>query len=164
MNLKWTMVLCIIIASTLCGYSLAGAASEKQKFLMGLVSAVKKLRICVVDMMLPIEQALKQTGFLLFCEVADRIVKERSLYDAWRMTSDSGRISVNLSASEKNTLDELFMQLGGSGRSMQDELLCGHICVFEMYADEARERAAKVCRVYASIGFLTGMAIAILLV
>lgn len=164
MNLKLTMVLFIIAACALCGYSLAGAANEREKFLSELVAALRRLRIYIVDMIMPVEQALKQTDFPVFSAVAARIEKDRSLFDVWRMMAGSEKILAVISDSERKVLDGLFEQLGESGRNLQDEMLRGCIRALELYAEEAKERAGKVCRLYTSVGFLMGLAITILLI
>ena len=122
----------------------------------------------MVDRLEPVGRALQAAGCPLFEEVACRMDPGGSAMEAWRdvrtrVRGRGGSIDA-LTDGDIAALDGLFDGLGASGRDAQRLLLEG--CEKELRArlESARRQAADTSRLYGSLGFLTGLTLALIVI
>jgi len=158
----------VVAGCTLCGKSFASAAERRCRLLFELLNALRLLRVGIVRYSEPLKNALRNSGSPLFARTAEALDASESIFDAWqsvKMRSMAHGCECDcLSAKELSALDRLFERLGESGRLSQDENVCACIAAIELIHEEARAQASIYGRLYTSVGFLTGLAIAVLIV
>lgn len=168
MQLRLVLAMVIVVGSTLCGKSIAHAAERRYRLLFRLLDALRLLRVRIVQSCVPLDDALLSSGISLFSRIAGELDAADSVFDAWRSVKvrscRRGGEGDCLATREIEALDRFFEQLGESGRAAQDEAIRACIAALELARDEAREQASSTGRLYTSIGFLTGLAIAVLIV
>lgn len=168
MEVRLALAALIVVLCGLCGRSLAWAASRRGRLLRETLNALKLLRIQIVNHLEPLERALGQSGSPLFESVARRLGGEGSAAEAWRQTIGEegrrGKAADSLSKGDLQALERLFDHLGESGRADQNEAIRACIASLELARDEAAEYSARIGRLYTSMGILTGLAIAVLII
>lgn len=168
MQLKLALAVCITVACALCGRSIAGAAFRRCRLLQALIEALRMLKVQSVSMLEPLEVALRRTEQPLFVQTAQRLPSEASAGAAWRAVRDSetarGKSADCLLEQDLAPLDRLFEHLGECSRAEQDEAIRTCIGRMESALSEARERSVQISRLYTSVGLLTGLAIAVIMI
>ena len=166
--MKLTLLLCVVLACTLCGQALSGAAERRRKMLEELLRALRTLRIQIFNLLEPLQTALTQTKYPLFAETARNLSREGSVGETWRLVRKEacmkGKYADCLTACDIAALDRLFDQLGGSGLETQNEAISVCIMSVEELLSDSKKHCAQVGRLYTSIGFLTGLGAAILMI
>ena len=166
--MRFVLALCIVAGCALCGRSMAGSARRRYEMLQELVRGIRLLRIHMISMFEPLQQSLSRTGAQLFEMVGDAMKPGVSAGEAWREirrreTRRGGRIDA-LNREDLRAFDQLFSHLGESGRDVQDVLLDGAATILGKNLESAEKKAREADRLYVSLGFMTGLAIALAVV
>lgn len=167
MQLRLALAACVVVACAMCGRSLAGAAERRCRILTDLLAALRRLRIEIGSMLEPLQGALIRTDFPLFSAVAQGLKAAESASAAWLLVKEResrrGGSADCLTQHDLAALDRLFENLGESGRESQAEAIGGCIASVEASLIEAKERSEQVGKLYTSLGFLMGLALAVLM-
>lgn len=154
----------VIVFSTLSGYSIARGSQQHCKQLAEIIRAVKILKVQIVSMSETVGQALKQTNYLPFQSIAEKMEEYTGMDEAWRdaVGGSNGAEGILLSDAEKKDVEQMFSRLGNCHHEMQEEILsscCRHL---EDALTDVRERTRQVSKVYTSLGFLIGLCAVVL--
>ena len=113
----------------------------------------------------PIRQALTRTDCRLFAAVAEGMRPGVSAAEAWKAARASlrqrGGALDALDDGDMAALDQMFDALGQSGRSGQALVLSNALERLRQSRDEARSRAGDGLRLYTTVGFLSGLILAL---
>lgn len=166
--MRFVLALCVIVGCTLCGSALAGVLRRRVKALESIAQGLKLLRLHMISMFEPLQQALKASGNAVLEALGEQMTPGVSAAEAWTEVKRAecrrgGRIDA-LSSEDLRTLDALFDQLGESGRDQQDVLLNGARAALDRNLEAARARMAESDRLYVSLGALTGLMIALIVI
>ena len=168
MELRVVLAAVVVVCCGLCGRSMAWSAARRQRLTGEILNGLRMLRVQIVSMLEPLDRALRQTGLALFVMTADALSEAGAASEAWKTVCAKecrrGGAADCLEQGEREALDKLFGRLGESGRSAQDTAIHACITAMEQFHSEACERAATTGRLYGSVGFLTGLAIAVLMI
>lgn len=166
--MRFVLALCVVIACTLCGNALAGAARRRVRVLESLFQGLKLLRLHMISMFEPVQQALKASGCGILEAVGREMAPGVSASQAWISVGGvqrrKGGMLDALSPEDIAGLDEMFEQLGESGRDQQDILIGNACAALSRSLKTARDRTAEADRLYTSLGALTGLMIALILI
>ncbi len=167
MSVRWIVAAIVAATSALCGCALAGAAVRRARVLAEYLQGVRALRVQIVPLLEPLENALRQTGLPVFQQTAQNLSPTVNVHDAWKSVVSAQRVRGRemdcLSDQDLQPLDRMFALLGSCGRESQDEALRACAEAMENICIQAQERSAQVARLYTSMGFLLGLSIVILL-
>lgn len=168
MLLKIVLLICVIAACTLCGYAISESASRRKNLLGKLIGALRILRIEMYHRRIPLKDALAQTQFPLFHSIAESLEESETVFEAWEKihkdTNVRGGATDCLMQNDRAALDRLFCHLGMSGCEEQAEAIDSCLYALQELLDEAKERVRQSSKLYSSLGFLTGLALAILMI
>lgn len=168
MELKLALAAVVVVGCGLCGRSLAWSTVRRCRLLEETLEALRMLRIQIVHMLEPMDRALRQCGSTLFARTAEELSHSASVSEAWKAVRAHecrrGGSADSLLQRELDALDKLFGQLGESGREAQDAAIRACVISLETALDGARQRAATTERLYTSVGYLAGLAIAVLMI
>ena len=168
MELRFVLAAVIVAGCGLCGRAMAWSAARRQRLTGGILDALRMLRVQVVSMLEPLDRALRQTDLPLFVSVADALAGAGCASEAWQTVCARecrrGGMADCLEQGDRDVLDRLFEHLGESGRTAQDAAIRACIEAMEAIHAEAGERAATTGKLYGSVGFLMGLAIAVLMI
>ena len=168
METRIALSACIVLGSALCGRAMADATRRRAKALKALAEGLRVLKIHMTGMLEPVQCALGAANCPLLALVADGMSGGRSAADAWRAVKPGatrrGGPAEALTPPDVHVLDRLFERLGQSGRAEQGTLIMAAIEDVEALRGEADRRAAQTGRLYTSLGFLTGLMIALIVV
>ena len=162
------LVLCAVVTCTICGHTLSASTVRRQKLLSEILQALRILKVQLGTLLDPLEHALMQTKQGLFMIVAEGLPAAFSPRDAWIQAKTQacarGEQADCLGENDLAALDRLFDQLGSNGREGQMEAINSCILLLEGLYAEAKERSAQVGKVYTSLGFLSGLALALMMI
>jgi stage III sporulation protein AB len=165
MMLRLIAAVLLSVACALAGRAVAGACVRRAKALGELSDSVQRLRVDMLDKLLPLREALRN-GHPAMKAVSEAMAG-CGAGAAWRraLASLTGRGAVLdcLTAPDLQALGELFDGLGESGAAQQRILLSGALESLEGLKREADKKAREESKLYATLGFLTGLSLAILL-
>ncbi len=152
-------------ACALAGRSMANACRRRAGTLRALIESVEKLRLSMLDKLLPLREALGG-GHPAMRRVAE-VMGPGGASAAWLrikadLTARGGALDC-LTAPDVAALDELFSGLGESGVREQRILLSGALEALEKLRQEAEKKAREESKLYSTLGFLAGLSLAILL-
>lgn len=157
----------VVAGCMLTGQAFAGGELRRYRLLVKTCAALQSLRIQMLHLMEPLERALRASGSELFAAVADELSETESVPDAWRRalerTGRRGGGADCLGGEERRILGGLFARLGESDRESQRISVQACAEELEGLREDCRERAARAQRLYLSLGFLTGLAIAVMM-
>ena len=166
MQTRIALGLCIVAGSALIGRSLTGAARRRAAALRQLLDGAKMLRIHMISMFEPVQNALTQSGCAVLDAVGRAMGEGRSAGAAWqaeraRLRRTGGPIDA-LKDADMQILDGMFAHLGQSGREAQEILLAGAIQSLERQWEAARAQALEADKLYISLGLLVGLMLALI--
>ena len=152
-------------ACALAGRAVAQSCVRRAATLVQLIESVQKLRVDMLDKLLPLKEAL-MNGHAAMREVAEAMANKGACA-AWReaegaLTRRGGALD-SLTSPDLAALAALFDGLGESGAAAQRILLGGALEALEALRREAEKKAREESKLYASLGFLAGLSLAILL-
>ena len=166
--LKEIMLILIPIGCAGTGRVMANAKKRRAELLGEILAAVRVLRIRMLNSMEPLSVLLRKSDSSLFCDLGNSLWVGSSLSECWaeqkRTGTKRGGMLDSLGESELHVLDELFENLGGSGRDEQAELFGRVISQLEEMQDAARKKQTESAKMYTALGALAGVMIAILMV
>ena len=116
----------------------------------------------------PLDQALSATACPTLIQVGEALRPGSGAKAAWEQVSGrqkrrGGRLDA-LTQEDYRVLNGLFEHLGESGRDAQELLLSGAIASVERHLAAAEGRAAEADRLYVSLGLLTGLMLALIVI
>ena len=162
------LAICVVLGSTLCGKAAADAARRRCKALAALASDLQTLRVHMTSMLQPVQFALEKTDCAILKRVAEGMRKGCSAGEAWQAVRESmvrrGGPADALAAEDLTILDGLFSQLGQSGREEQEVLLDTSLETVSRLREGAFRKAGEADRLYVSLGFLTGLMLALIVI
>lgn len=162
------LAICAVLGSTLCGKAASDAVRRRYRVLAALAEDLQALRIHMTSMLMPLQCALDRAGCALMKQVAEGMRQGCSAADAWQSVRQSamrrGGPADALAAEDIGVLDTLFGQLGQSGREEQGVLLDASMETVNRLRDGALKRAGEADRLYVSLGFLTGLMLALIVI
>ena len=166
--MRFLLALCVVVGCTLCGSAMAGAMRRRVRLLESLSQGLRVLRLHMVSMFEPVQQGLRASGCDVLTAVADGMTPGVSAREAWarvlRTQRRRGGGIDALNPEDIAVLNALFEQLGESGRDQQDILLTGTCAALERQIAAARKRTDEADKLYVSLGALTGLMIALVLI
>ena len=145
---------------------MASGCRRRAKVLTGLVSGLEDLRVHMTRMLEPAPQALAFTDCPVLRAVGAAMVPGVSAGEAWtRVRAEEGRRGGGIDAltrEDLDALDALFEYLGESGRQQQERLLADAGRALARNLESARVCAGEAERLYVSLGLLTGLMLALI--
>ena len=160
-------------ACALAGRAVAGACVRRAQALSQLLGSVQRLRVDMLDKLLPLREAL-QNGHPAMKAVAAEMATAMPAAmpaggagAAWRrargaLAARGGALDC-LTAQDLDALGALFDGLGESGAAQQRILLSGALENLEALKAQADKKAREESKLYTTLGFLAGLSLAILL-
>ena len=116
----------------------------------------------------PVQQSLSRSECELLSMVGGGMGPGIGAEGAWQVVRKAqrrrGGLIDALAGEDIQALDRLFSQLGTSGRDAQELLLNGVAQELEQNLSSARLRAAEADRLYVSLGLLTGLMLALIVI
>lgn len=168
--MRFALALCVVVGCALCGATMTGARRRRIRLLESLVKGIRLLRVNMIVMLEPVQHALKASGSGALEAVSAAMARNPgvSAAEAWKDVCQSkrrrgGEIDA-LSQEDVLALDKLFEQLGESGREQQDILLNATCEKLGQNLEAAKRQAAEADRLYISLGAMTGLMIALILI
>ena len=168
METRIALAVCVVLGCALSGKAAADAQRRRVKLLDALVVGLRALRVHMIGMLEPVRSALEHSGFALFDRVAGGMADGRSAHESWlamrKAAMRRGGAVDALTEADIRALDRLFEGLGQSGREEQEALLGATQSAVEALLDGARRRAGEADRLYLSLGLLTGLMLALIVI
>lgn len=143
------------------------AAERRCRLLEEILRAINTLRIRLTERLTPLETVLENCGCEPFARISMYLKSEQDLEEAWTSLSKTerrrGGVLDSLSDTDVAALGRLFSRLGCVGSAEQSAAIstCSDELSRELIA--SREHYASIGKTYASIGFLCGLGIAIIM-
>ena len=158
----------VVIGCMLAARSLSGALFRKCRMLDELISALRSLRISIVDRLEPMKMALTFSGAKLFEWTAGEIRQDVTAAEAWKLVRQRatvrGGMADCLGDDELRALDALFDCLGRTSGSRQELSIQNCVSALEEIRAEEKRKLKETSRLYTRLGILTGLAVAVLIV
>ena len=155
-------------ASTLAGRAISSGMQRRVKILDRLIHGLSLFRISAICRCVPLKYALKDADVPIMSCVADMLEESPSVSDAWHCVSMNACKRGNdwdcLAQEELMELDRLFSNLGYTSGDAMDTEISASIATLELIRNKALEQAVTTGRLYTSIGCLTGLAVAVMLI
>lgn len=168
MLLRVILALCVVLFSTLCGRAMADGVRRRALSLQSISESLRRLRVRMTGMFEPVSGALAQSGCPLFEAVSDGMRDGASAGEAWRAVSAQeskrGGLVDCLTNADISALTTLFDGLGQSGREEQEILLSAAVGRVEALRAEAEARMSEAERLYARLGLLIGLMLALIVI
>lgn len=168
MKLRIGLACAVVIGCALCGRAMVSSLDGRCRLIAELIAALRTMRIHVTEHVEPLKSALQHSGSPLLEEVAKALAQNSEPTMAWaRVRKDAtnrGGVADCLGAKEIESLDQLFSQLGGTGKSQQDLALLRCIATLEEIEKAEKARLNESARLYTTLGTLLGLAIAVLMI
>lgn len=168
MVLRVILALCVVLFSALCGRALADGVRRRAQALQSVSEGLRRLRVRMTGMFEPVAGALAQSGCPLFEAVSEGMRDGASAGEAWRAVSQRaarrGGLTDCLTDADRETLTVLFEGLGQSGREEQELLLSVSIERVEALRAEASAKVTEADRLYAKLGLLIGLMLALIVI
>ena len=163
------MLACVVVVgATLCGKALSDAARRRAAALKTLLEDVRQLRVRMVSLFEPVADSLDRCETPLMRAMAGEMRGGSDAAGAWRKVQrgrgpGAGQAGA-LSPGDRRALERLFDRLGESGRESQDALLAGAAEELGRLAEAASEQARAAERLYATLGLLVGLLLALIVI
>lgn len=168
METRIALAICVVLGSGLSGRAAAQALRRRVQLLEGLAQGLRELRIHMIGMLETVQCALERSGCALLESVARGMSGGRGAGEAWRDARDTltrrGSPADALRDEDVRVLDRLFGALGQSGREEQTALLDAAIQAVDELWDAARRKCGEADRLYMSLGVLTGLMLALIVI
>lgn len=159
---------CVMTAvSAWGGRMLAGTQERRTRVLCDVLAGVRRLGVEMLDRRLPVRDALEACGGGIFLETAREMTGGAPPGEAYlraeKRLSGRGAQMDCLEEGDLAALRRLFSALGESGVQAQ-RLMIQEACEeLERLAHQARRKKEEHGKLYASLGALAGLALALLL-
>jgi hypothetical protein len=136
--------------------------------LADLSGAVHALSHRMLTQRMPLHEALAGCGFVPFDRVAENMAQGASPGDGWQMAcvqlKPRGQMLDCMDEQDGAALNRLFSALGSGGAQAQRVLLDEAGESLARLAEGARKKRDEQGRLYATLGALAGMALAVMLI
>ncbi len=166
--MRFVLALCVVAGCTLCGSAMAGAARRRVMLLDALIQGIRRMRPHMIGMFEPVKRALEASGCPILEAVGGGMGPGVTASAAWLgVRKAEGRRGGGIDAltpEDIDILNGLFDRLGESGRDQQELLLSGVCAALQRNLEAARRRVGEADRLYISLGALTGLMIALILI
>ena len=154
-------------ASAWGGRMLAGAQARRTEALREMLGGVRRLQVDMLDRRLPLGEALKACGGALMAATAERMAEglapEEACGEAAAGLRERGGPLDCLEEGDMAAVKRLFGGLGEGGLEKQRVLLKDTEEELERLLRQARRKREEQGKLYASLGALGGLAMALLL-
>ena len=168
MGVRLILAAVVVVGATLCGKALSDRARLRAKLLSQLAEDVRLLRVHMVSMFEPVADSLSRAASPILTRVGEGMGGGASAMEAWEALKKDRRFIAGtghaLLKEDREALSALFARLGESGRESQDALLTGAAERLASLAQSAGERADAAEKLYVTLGFLTGLLLAIIVI
>lgn len=161
--MRFALAICVVVGCALCGSALSASVRRRAETLAALIEGIKVLRMRMLKLLEPVAAALSGSGCDILAAVGRAMVPGESAGAAWAKVSRGGAADA-LDAADRRTLDQLFSQLGETGRERQELLLSAVLNTLERSLDQARTNARSAERLYLSLGLLVGLMLALIVI
>lgn len=167
--MKWRIVAAcaVAISGALFGRSLTAAQHRRCRMVDELIDALGRLRVSIVDGLVPLKTALSSCGTELFEKMAAEIRNDVGASEAWKIvrnnTTGHGEIADCLGSAELHVLEILFEHLGRTGGCGQELAIRNCQSALEEIRTKEKKRLGEVSCLYTKLGMLLGFAAAILI-
>lgn len=165
MMLRFVAAAALAASCAMAGRAVAGACVRRARTLAALIESVMRLRVDMLEKLLPLKAALGG-GHEAMRRVAEEMAGG-SASQGWLRARESltrrGGALDCLTAPDLEALTALFEGLGESGAAQQRILLTNALEGLEALRREADKKAREESKLYSTLGFLTGLSLAILL-
>lgn len=167
----WAMKLVAAVVLTACmalgGRAFSNREQRRVSVLSSIERALPMLQIDMLERLMPLGSALRQSGQPLFVHIADAMSEGRGGREAWLFEKDGltarGQMLDCLLPEDIGRLDLFFESLGASGLSAQRILLSESEKAFALLREQATKRAEERGKLYTNLGMLAGLAISVCL-
>ena len=128
-----------------------------------LIQGIRVLRVRMLRMLEPVNIALAGSDCAMLRQVGAAMRPGMSAGEAWlAYRKQAGRSGVDVLAGEDCVvLDQLFAQLGESGREQQSILLDSTVTALGKNLLQAEKRLRETERLYVSVGMMVGLILAL---
>ena len=138
------------------------------KFVTPLTFQTLSRNKVVTDMFEPVADSLSRAASPILTRVGEGMCGGASAMEAWEALKKDRRFIAGtghaLLKEDREALSALFARLGESGRESQDALLTGAAERLASLTQSAGERADAAEKLYVTLGFLTGLLLAIIVI
>lgn len=166
--MRFVLALCVVAGCTLSGSAMAGAARRRVRLLEALIQGIKRMRPHMIGMFEPVKRALEASLCPPLEAVGRAMGPGVGAAEAWaRVRGAESRRGGGIDAltpEDVEIMNGFFDQLGETGRDQQELLLTGVCAALEGNLEAARRRVGEADRLYISLGALTGLMIALILI
>lgn len=166
--LKAALLTVILASCAGIGKVLSNVRRQRLELLEELLTAMRVLRLRMLNSMEPLGILLRKSDSRLFQRLGDSLWEGGGVNEGWRTLRDQERrrngMLASLSAEDMCILDEFFADLGKSGREEQNELFSCVIARTEEMQIQAKHGYADASKLYTALGTLIGIGICVLIV
>ena len=126
-----------------------------------MIGAVKMLRVQIVQCTAPLKEALCQCGMTMLEDIGRGMEVGIAPREGWENVRI---VATMLKTAELSAMDRLFERLGSVPLPGQSEAIDACIAVLECQRANAEHCAQRAAKMYTSLGLLTGLSMAVLLI
>ena len=163
--MRTLLALLAALGAALAGRSLASACARRGRALRQAMDALQLLRIQMLERRLPLHAALDHTRSDVLRRVGERVAAGEDAASSWRallpsLTQRGGALDC-LTQEDVSTLTAFFDGLGADARAGQEALFQTALRELGRLEAEAARSGAEKGRLYATLGLLFGLMLAI---
>ena len=166
--MRLALALCVIGGCGLCGNAFSMSSRRRAETLSALIQGIRVLRVHMIRMLEPVDIALISSECPVIAQAGKTMQPGECAGEAWRRVAERearrGGMIDTLTLEDKRAVDGLFDQLGENGRDQQDILLSATLEALSKNLSEAEKRAGEAERLYLSLGLLTGLMLALIVI
>lgn len=166
--MRIVLALCLVTGCTFIGQAMSASARRRVALLKNWIHGVKMLRIHMSGMLETVDKALRMTDCPAMVQVSENMQNGQSAAVVWQGLREKlcrhGNALDALKAGDREVLDNLFENLGQTGRSAQSMHLQFVIKQLSDQLDNARLQLSECQRLYVTVGFLTGLMLALVVI
>jgi len=164
-GIRIVFALGIILGCTLFGKTMSGTLRRRVSVLNDLIRGVNLLRIHMCERLTCVQDALRSSGCQSFVCVGRKMESGFSAGEAWDLSKkvllSRGGVLDSLSVDNLEVMNSLFDKMGEMNRQEQDVSLRSTLDQLKKQYESARVQLSERERLYISVGFLTGLMIAL---
>lgn len=166
--MRIALALCLVMGSTFIGQALSASSRRRVALLKNWILGVKMLRIHMSGMLETVDKALRMTDCPAMVQVSENMQNGQSAATAWQSLREKlcrhGNALDALKTSDREVLDNLFENLGQTGRSAQSMHLQSILKQLSDQLENARMQLSECQRLYVTVGFLVGLMLALVVI
>lgn len=166
--LKAALLTVILLSCAGIGKALSNVRRQRLELLEELLTAMRVLRLRMLNSMEPMGILLRKSDSALFRRLGNSLWEGGGISESWRALRERERRKngalASLSTEDMRILDDFFADLGRSGRDEQNELFSCAIARTEEMQLNAKHVYADASKLYTALGTLIGIGICVLIV